>query len=444
MEEYRVFFIGLDETSDKEPRPELIKEIDSKISWVANKVTENFIVLTSPILECIRIALKISESLAIPYEILEALSDKKSFSYKHNRELSSKTPFFVPNFSSTREVKNLISYLNKQSSSFIIILEENVFGRLNLDCVKRSAEYFTMHEYKVLDGQDLELSLVIDYNSVLKEVLKKLPGRIVEELARTYGNVSKEVLDIYQGVISYIKSFTKTLSDSIKPGPKKDSSFEDIGTKVKFIKEILSKIDLQLTSIHQTADKIQEFKEIDKNIIETDNLIEILRFQYILDQGLWIIKVKNPTDKLIKKLEIYSIEYNLPIHRFQAIQPDCTIKKYLKLDIKDWYGKHLVAVLNGNIVSDVFPITPFHISNNLAKRNFGDILITITNQSFHAFSDLKIVTSNSNKPLDLQRATFRYKDSEEIELNTSDVENAVIFLVQGNAIISNHLIYTNE
>lgn len=403
--------------------------------WIEKKVREESVVMVDLVEKCKSFGEELGRRINKPVFVLKGPGNVLDCEEFKGEVWGNSVFLEIPGVGSMRDHAKIIEYVGRSALNSVIVLPLSAFEEFGLECITRNLPNSAMHEYTFPSGSEI---VEENINALLESTLKIFPNVLADELASKLAEKS-----FFLGELFWV------VKDKFMSVPKKISSLYDLVKSTKIdsaqsnselilIKSSLLKITEQLEKINEKISFYENFKKCDETIELTQNMIEIRSFVYLPYSGSWVIKLANCSEKNLSDIEIYNIENRALVCEIKMVQKKSSVKKRIKINYQNYYGMNLVAAIKGQIVSENFLITPFCILNQ--TRN-GKTIIQVMNKSINIWENLVIVTSNCNTPFNLPKNSLKYNESCELEIPTKYLENARIFLHNGNDTLSNRLIF---
>ncbi|CAG9320646.1 unnamed protein product [Blepharisma stoltei] len=193
--------------------------------------------------------------------------------------------------------------------------------------------------------------------SELQKIMQNTFNSLSEDSSKSAIQESQELHRQIDSLNRQLQEITQTLTTQTScnesPKPHSRSSPSILNSTIQSLKELQESTNLLIQNCKGIFPKV---------IISQDSKVSIQRFyckesEEKIDQYTWVLNVANETKDYFRKVEFFILEDNLKIAEIRLIEPDTDIKKHIGLlDVKDIYGKHIIAKIDDFPVSEIFPI----------------------------------------------------------------------------------------
>ena len=437
MSQIKVFFIILDSVADAKCSPVLLQELE-KFSNMLKNIEGDFLIVTSPVYECLQSSETLSNSLKADWCVLRELSLSDVLFFDNDQGSYSVLPPLDAEFYpiSVESVKH-IARMYKQN--LIIVVENQVFINLGV-------------QGKTRTGNGVNLCQ-IDMDENLKDENR------VPKASQNEGKVSFRAclrIDIIEKLDFFLQRIQRVFEKLKKAANKVDQAGEEILDMLEVTESDESNYNNQLIATSNTLKKAENvYKKLESTIKNFENLaltpidvtafkdqVKICKFVYDFFSGSWILTIKNSSPFKIPNLSVYCLESNEKIHTFKALQGNCKASASLIIPNPDFYYKNLFAAVSGTVVSTTFKIFPFRLSVLNISEDQG-IWLKVENCSIHPYSHVSVANSSSRRVFKLSAPVdYKTKIFERVNLNIT--EDTTVFLVSENRCVSNPIALSSD
>lgn len=435
MSQIKVFFIILDSAFDSECSPALKQELE-KFSHMVKNVATDYLIVASPVCECLQSSEILSNLLKFNWCVLRELSNNPKLSFDNNPKKYSALPALDPEYYPVNSES--VKYIaNAYGQNLIFVMDKPAFNNLGVQGKTRTG-----------NGVDL-CQIDLDVNLKDENRLPKSPQSEGKVSFRTYLRI-----EIMEKLGVFLQKIQRVFEKVKKAANKVDQASEKILDMLQVTDPNEFNYENQLATVSNTLKKaesvyeklestLENFESLASTPIETSPFIDqvkICKFVYDSGSGSWILTIKNSSPFKIPNLSIYCLESNQKINTFKLVQGNCKVSASIIIPYQDFYYKNLFAAVAATVVSSHFTVFPYRLS---ALRKTGDqgLWLRVENWSISPYNQVSIAITSSRRVYKLS-VPINYKTKVFEQVLFKIAEDTTVFLVSDNRCVSNPIMFS--